>query len=105
VTETTATINCFRYGRGDLCDQFRVHWHDGSTEDLSLSDIDAWLGHQSNASQTRFLDLFADSDFLQTANIIDTPGTRSVLETHDEAVHGFLAEKLEADSLKYGSRA
>ncbi len=105
VTETTATINCFRYGRGELCNRFRVHWQDGSIEELPLSQIDLWLGDQTNAFRTRFLDLFADSDFLQTANIIDTPGTRSVLESHTEAVQDFLAEKLESDSLKFGSRA
>lgn len=105
VTETTATINWFRHGTGELCDKFRVHWNDGSTEDLALDHALAWLGARENATRTRRLDFFSDSDFLKTANIVDTPGTRSVLDSHTDATEGFLAEKLEAETLKHGGRA
>jgi hypothetical protein len=105
VNETTATINWFRYDAGELCDKFRVHWNDGSTQDLSLEQVSQWVGQQENAPKTRALDFFANSEFLKTANIVDTPGTRSVLEHHEEATQGFLAEKHEAETLKYGGRA
>lgn len=105
VNETTATVNWFRYGQGDLCNRFRVHWNDGSTEDLPLSQIAAWIGREVNATRTRALDLFADSVFLKIANIVDTPGTRSTLEQHEQTTQGFLAEKLEAETFKYGGRA
>jgi len=105
VTETTATINWFRYGTGEACNSFRVHWHDGSTEDRPLDQAAQWVGEQQNAAQTRALDFFADSEFLKIANIVDTPGTRSTLDNHEETTQGFLAEKLEAETLHYGGRA
>jgi hypothetical protein len=105
VTETTATINWFRYGTGEVSNRFRIHWHDGSTEDRPLDQVSEWVGEHQNAMQTRALDFFADSDFLKIANIVDTPGTRSVLENHEQATQGFLAEKLEAETLHYGGRA
>jgi hypothetical protein len=105
VNETTATINWFRYDAGELCDKFRVHWNDGSTQDVSLKQVVQWVGQQENATQTRALDFFADSEFLKTANIVDTPGTRSVLDHHEATTQGFIGEKLEAETLKYGGRA
>lgn len=105
VNETTATINVFRYGVGDLLDKFRVHWQDGSMEDLPLAQAAQWIGQQENSRKTRTLDFFAESEFLQIANIVDTPGTRSVLQHHEEATQGFLAEQHEAETLKYGGRA
>lgn len=105
VTETTATINWFRHGQGDQCRNFRVHWNDGSSVDLPLDKASSWIGTEENAAKTRCLDFFADSDFLRNANVVDTPGTRSVLQTHEAATQGFLAEKLEEDTLRYGGNA
>ncbi len=105
VTETTATINWFRHGQGDQCRKFRVHWTDGSTADLPLQKASEWIGTEENASKTRCLDFFADTDFLRVANVVDTPGTRSVIEAHEKATQGFLAEKLEEATLRYGGSA
>jgi hypothetical protein len=105
VTETTATINWFRYGQGSQCKGFRVHWMDGSTADVPLDRVGDWIGTEANATRTRCLDFFADTDFLRIANVVDTPGTRSVIQTHEDATQGFLADKLEADTLRYGGSA
>lgn len=105
VTETTATINWFRHGHGDQCSRFRVHWTDGSTTDLPLQKASEWIGTEKNAAKTRRLDFFADTDFLRIANVVDTPGTRSVIQAHEETTQGFLAEKLEEATLRYGGSA
>ncbi|MCS7305839.1 MAG: dynamin family protein, partial [Thermoguttaceae bacterium] len=105
ITETTATINWFRYGQGEQCERFRVHWADGCTEDLPLDQASRWIGQEANAAKTKYLEFFADAEFLKTATVVDTPGTRSVLETHQQATEGFLAEKLEKETLRYGGRA
>ncbi len=105
VTETTATINWFRHGQGNQCRKFRVHWTDGSTADLPLQKASEWIGTEENASKTRCLDFFADTDFLRVANVVDTPGTRSVIEAHEKATQGFLGEKLEEATLRYGGSA
>ncbi len=105
VNETTATVNWFRYGEGDFCERFRVHWSDGSSEDHPLTEVDQWLGQSEHAQRTKALDFFADSPFLRRANIVDTPGTRSVLNAHETTVRGFLADRLEAETLHHGGRA
>lgn len=105
VNETTATVNWFRHGEGEQCQRFRVHWNDASSEDHPLSAIDAWLGRSEQAQRTQALDFFADTPFLRLANLVDTPGTRSVLETHEQTVQGFLAERLETETLRQGGRA
>lgn len=105
VTETTATINRFCYGQGDVCKSFRVHWTNHNTTDFPLAEAERWIGLQENAAKTRYLEFFADIDFLKTVNVVDTPGTRSVIQTHEEATQGFLAEKLEEATLRYGGSA
>jgi len=105
VTETTATINRFCYGQGSMCGNFRVHWTNRDTTDVPLEEVGRWVGLQENAAKTRYLEFFADTDFLKTANVVDTPGTRSVIQTHEEATQGFLAERLEEATLRYGGSA
>ncbi|MBM4346047.1 MAG: dynamin family protein [Deltaproteobacteria bacterium] len=92
VNETTATINWFRHGRGEQTGVFRVNWRDGTATDVPIGEITAWLGKGEAAQRTRWLDFFADSPFLAGANLIDTPGTRSVLASHEGAVRGFVLD-------------
>lgn len=105
VTETTATVNWFRQDPGGLADVFRVHDDQGGEEDLPLSRVGEWLGKGERARHTRRLDFFADSPFLRVANLIDTPGLRSVIATHQNATMSFLEERLEEDSLALSGRA
>ena len=44
-------------------------------------------------------------EFLETADIVDTPGTRSVLEDHQKTIEGFLAEELHNETLFYSGKA
>ena len=105
VNETTATVNWFRYGEGEQCERFRIHWPDGSSEDQPLTAVNDWLGQSEQAARVQALDFFAEAEFLRRANIVDTPGTRSVLDSHESAVRGFLAERLETETLYHGGRA
>jgi len=105
VTETTATVNWFRHASNAQCGHFRVHWTNGDVEDVPLSQVAKWVGSEENARRTQSLDFFADTDFLRIANVVDTPGTRSVIDSHEGATQGFLADKLERDTLRYGGRA
>lgn len=105
ITETTATINWFRHAGASQQGTFRVHWLDGSMEDRPLAEAGAWIGQAENAKRTRALDFFAASEFLATANIVDTPGTRSTLEAHQTTTTDFLAERLEEETLRHGGRA
>ena len=106
INETTATINWFQHtDQPELLDRFRVHWLDGRTEDFPHTQLEQFIGQAKQVENIRKLEFFSDSEFLKTAFLVDTPGTRSVLESHASAIDGFLAEKLEEQSLRYGGRA
>lgn len=105
VVETTATINWFRYADGNPTDMFRVHWRDGTSNSFPINEINEWIELKDNAKKTSHIDFYAETDFLKTANIIDTPGTRSVIDEHTASTDGLLAEQLENETLAYGGRA
>lgn len=111
VNECTATINHFIYSdKPELHEQFRVRWFDESEDYYPLSEIEAWIGKglseqnllQKLASniagkrrtlkETRYLDFFADTPFLKTANIVDTPGLRSTIEMHEKGIISYLSQ-------------
>lgn len=82
VNETTATINWFTHGTGEQTRRFRVHWKGRPPEDRSLDEKEQWVGESSRAAETRKLEFFADTEFLRTADVVDTPGTRSLVLAH-----------------------
>lgn len=89
VTETTATINWFRYADTPqgIC---RVVWKHGGVEEVAAERIKEWAGNSELAAQTRYLEYFVKVPFLQQAEIVDTPGARSVLEAHESSLREFL---------------
>ncbi len=106
VNETTATVNWIRHGTPAECKKFRVVWRDDlgkPPEELDLSDLPKWLGDSDLARQTRYLEFRSTAEFLKIVQIVDTPGTRSVL--HEEVIQGFLAERHERETLFYGGAA
>ena len=105
VTETTATINFFKYGQGDQTGRFRMTWKDRPEEELDLTEIRRWTGDSRDAAQTQFLEFFVDSEYLLKGNIVDTPGTRSAIESHTETVNEFLAAKQDGQTRKLGGEA
>ena len=110
VTETTATGNWLRHGNQEQARRFRVVWDDamlGATEERDLSEREKWTGDSELATRTHYLEFVSTADFLKTVQIVDTPGTRSVLVGHEETVRGFLlAERRnERDTLHYGGAA
>jgi hypothetical protein len=105
VNETTATINYFKFGDDQLKDIFRVHWKDKPCEDFSHSEINKWVGESAYALNTKFIEFFSNTDFFKKIYIVDTPGTRSVIESHELKIDDFLAEKRERETLQCGGRA
>jgi hypothetical protein len=105
VNETTATINWFKYGEGEQCRRFRVVWKDRPAEEFPQTELQHWVGDSERAKATRYLELFSSADFLRQANVVDTPGTRSVLESHEATVQEFLAAKHDAETRRQGGAA
>ena len=102
VNETTATVNCFKYsGNAEDCRRFRVLWKNAPEQFLPIDQIGTWIGDSANAAQTNRLEFYAASEFLKTANIIDTPGTRSTITEHTSALSDFLHD----ESVRQGGKA
>lgn len=105
VNETTATINLFKYGQGDKTKRFCVNWKDRPAEEFDLKEIRRWVGVSDEAAATNSLEFFADSEYLRTANIVDTPGTRSAIQDHTDALNAFLAKKRDGETRRLGGDA
>jgi hypothetical protein len=105
VNETTATVNWFKHGTDDQAARFRVHWKDHPAEELPLEELSRWVGKSEAAANTRYLEFFGVANFLKEVQVVDTPGTRSVLVAHEDALQDFLAEKRERESLTHGGAA
>jgi len=105
VNETTATINFFKYDQDKNKHTFRVHWKDKPPQNFTLEKIDKWVGNSVLAKNTKYLEFFCDSDFLKDIYLVDTPGTRSVIEGHAETIDEFLSEKRERETFYYGGKA
>lgn len=104
--ETTATVNWIRHGDEEKCKSFNVHWqgNPGTTEALPRSEAQKWVGDSKLCSRTRFLEFFSQADFLKHIDIIDTPGTQSVIEQHETTIQEFIAAKKKCDdeTMYYG---
>lgn len=105
VNETTATINWFRHAPKERTRFFRAVWRDRPAEDFPLEEISQWVGDSNKAKATRHLDFFSDAPFLKKANLVDTPGTRSVLSDHTRATEEFLAIRTDRESQEVGNSA
>ncbi|WP_286764871.1 dynamin family protein [Rhodopirellula sp. UBA1907] len=103
VTETTATINWIRHG--DDPSVVRVHWKEKPAELIHREALQDWSGDSSKAANTRFIELFDDAAFLKVASIVDTPGLRSVIDSHEHATNEFLGMKCDSESRQLGSQA
>ena len=105
VNETTATINIFKHGDQIQSDRFRAVWRDRPSEEFPRSDLIRWQGDSEAARATRWLEFYAEAPFLRTADLIDTPGTRSVIEDHTRTIHEFLALRADRETREQGDAA
>ena len=109
VEEATATINWISYGDAMQADSFIVHWKDGRNELLPIARMTDWAGKDeaviARVRATSHIELFANAEALKRVQIIDTPGTGSVAEAHEEAAHSFLNSDAAEDSVAEGRKA
>lgn len=109
VTETTATVNWIRHGGPSESENFRVTWDTTpvTSELVPWSERDKWSGNSEYAKKTRYLEYFCEADFLKRVQIVDTPGSRSVIESHQETLENFItaARRCEDQSNYYGGTA
>jgi hypothetical protein len=109
VEEATATINWICYGDLNETFQFLVHKRDGLTQSLPLNRIGDFAGKEdSNLARVRevaFLQFFAAIESLKRVQIVDTPGTGSAVDEHENVATSFLDPGKIQDSIAEGNKA
>lgn len=109
VEEATATLNWISYGSHAQVDTVLVHWKDGRVEPIAFERLIDWSGKNAEVlervRQTSYLQLFADAERLKEIQIVDTPGTGSVADEHEQVAQQFLSPRAGMDSEEEGKRA
>lgn len=101
-TETTATINFFKYGvPDDLNRPIRVVWDDGREEWQTREFLDSLQGNSSDvlekAKGIDHLEYYLQNPILQRITLVDTPGTNAMVDAHNARANEYIAGK---DSLR-----
>lgn len=114
-TETTATINYFRYGQPDPARPVRCHWRGGGYEDVGRDFLDGLQGNDietlRRADGIRFLEYFLPNPYLKEVTLIDTPGTGAVVGEHQDrtaefmGLYGQLRDRHSLDTRRIGGEA
>lgn len=100
-TETTATINVFKYGRvKDPNRPVMVYWNDGrNPESQTKAFIDSLQGFTESvlekAENIDHLEYIIEDDKLEEITLVDTPGFASVVDKHEERMADYFSERRE----------
>jgi hypothetical protein len=85
-TETTATINYFRYGNPGPQRPVRCYWRGGRYEDVDASFLHGLQGNDletlRRAEGIAYLEYRLPTDYLRRVTLVDTPGTGAVVDEH-----------------------
>jgi len=95
VTETTATLNFFRYGTPpDPARPIRCFWRSGRDEYVDRQFLDSLQGHAPEivrrAAQIDHLEYLLPHPSLKEVTLVDTPGTEAAVIEHHEQTAEFL---------------
>jgi hypothetical protein len=95
VTETTATINYFRYGNpSDPSRPIRCCWRNGTQQNVDRAFLDRLQGNDLDtlrrAEGIDHLEYLLPHSFLREVTLVDTPGTTAVVDEHQDRTAAFL---------------
>ena len=99
ITETTATINIFKYGTPEDPEKpVRVYWENGMTTLESLNFMDSLQGNDAQtlkrAEGIKWLEYILNDPVLKDVTLVDTPGTDAIVgedgDAHQAVTEQFL---------------
>ncbi len=93
-TETTATINYFRYGQPDAQRPVRCYWRNGQCTDESSEFLESLQGNDEDtlrrAEGIDHLEYHLLNPYLERITLVDTPGTGAVVDEHQNRLADFM---------------
>lgn len=114
-TETTATINYFRYGTYDPNTPVRCYWRNGSYQDVSRDFLNKLQGNDIEtlraSSGISHLEYRLPSKFLEKIVLVDTPGLGANIDEHQNRtaeylqLYGQLRQRHDQETQEIGSSA
>lgn len=109
-TETTATINFFKYGRPlDSRHPVRVVWDDGREEWQTREFLDSLQGNSKEvldrAKKIDHLEYYVDNPILHNITLVDTPGTGALVDEHEQRTNDYLSVEREALRKKHNDQS
>ena len=109
-TETTATINFFRYGRPqDPMFPVKVVWDNGKEEWQSKAFLDSLQGTSKatlqRAQKIDHLEYFVENPILHNITLVDTPGTGALVQEHEQRVNNYLSVEEEQLRKKHNDQS
>lgn len=116
ITETTATINRFRYGNPADADRpVRCRWRGGQEEHVSRDFLDSLQGTDPEALRRAeaidHIEYLLPNPYLRDVTLVDTPGTAAIVPEHQDrtaeflSLHRQLRERHDQDTQRIGSEA
>lgn len=98
-TETTATVNWFRYGKPDPDRPVRCIWRDGPPTSEPASFISLLQGFSDEtlklASRIDRLEFWLERDLLHSVTVVDTPGLDADPDEHQNKTAEFIGVNLQ----------
>ncbi len=114
-TETTATINYFRYGNSNPEFPVRCYWRSGGWDDKDRAFLDSLQGNDEEtlrrANDIKHLEYRLPTELLKQVTLVDTPGTMAVVDEHQNRTAKFmklyqqLRERHDQDTQELGNTA
>lgn len=109
-TETTATINFFKYGKPlDSYHPVKVVWDDGTEEWQTKQFLDSLQGNTKEilkrAQKIDHLEYYVDNPMLHNITLVDTPGTGALVDEHEIRVNDYLSSEKELLRKKHNDQS
>jgi hypothetical protein len=93
-TETTATINYFRYGQPDPSKPVRCYWQNGTSEDVTREFLNSLQGNDletlQRADGIHHLEYRLPNRYLEHVVLVDTPGLGAVVDEHQNRTADYM---------------
>jgi hypothetical protein len=93
-TETTATINYFRYTASNPERPVRCHWRGGRVTEETREFLDSLQGNDDEtlrrADGIEFLEFLLPNPHLRKVTLVDTPGTNATVNEHQDRLAEFI---------------